>query len=356
VKFGSTPNLKVPVENDTTVSQLKQKLNELTNVPVDKIKLIFKGKILKVGDDKMNDLKIAADCTVHMIQNMAQGDSPSNPNPAQNNPVTNNTSAQPQGNTTSNQNQGDGAFPSFPNMGGMGGMPGMGGMGGMPGMGGMGGMPGMGGMDMASMQSMMSNPQFQAMARQMLSNPDTVRQMIANNPQLQQMSQNMPGLEQMLSNPDLINNAFNQMSGMGGGQGGMPGMGGNANPLGGTPSQTTPSAPVGGFGSNNVTQPSNTQPSNTQPSNTQPQQNPMGQQPMPNFGGMMNNPLFQQYMGMGGGMNQQQPNVNYEEQYKDQLQQLSDMGFTNKQVNIDVLKQCYGNVEAAIERLLTMMN
>lgn len=28
------------------------------------------------------------------------------------------------------------------------------------------------------------------------------------------------------------------------------------------------------------------------------------------------------------------------------------MGFTNKQVNIDVLKQCYGNVDLAIERLL----
>lgn len=30
------------------------------------------------------------------------------------------------------------------------------------------------------------------------------------------------------------------------------------------------------------------------------------------------------------------------------------MGFTNKEVNIQVLKQCYGNVDAAVEKLLGM--
>ena len=28
------------------------------------------------------------------------------------------------------------------------------------------------------------------------------------------------------------------------------------------------------------------------------------------------------------------------------------MGFTNKEANIEILKQCYGNVDLAIERLL----
>ena len=45
---------------------------------------------------------------------------------------------------------------------------------------------------------------------------------------------------------------------------------------------------------------------------------------------------------------------NPEEAYKDQLVKLSEMGFNNKELNITILKQVYGNVNAAIEKLLTM--
>lgn len=51
---------------------------------------------------------------------------------------------------------------------------------------------------------------------------------------------------------------------------------------------------------------------------------------------------------MGGAVNQQPP----EERFAVQLQQLSDMGFTNRQVNIQALTATAGNVEAAVERLL----
>jgi ubiquilin len=58
-----------------------------------------------------------------------------------------------------------------------------------------------------------------------------------------------------------------------------------------------------------------------------------------------------------GGFNNlnQNQNQNPEEKYKTQLEQMEAMGFTNKQVNIDALKACNGNVEAAIERLFGMM-
>jgi ubiquilin len=49
-----------------------------------------------------------------------------------------------------------------------------------------------------------------------------------------------------------------------------------------------------------------------------------------------------------GGVGVQDP----EERFRVQLQQLSDMGFSNKQLNIQVLTQTHGNVEAAVERLL----
>ncbi len=48
-------------------------------------------------------------------------------------------------------------------------------------------------------------------------------------------------------------------------------------------------------------------------------------------------------------------NVDYKEKYKDQLAQMKDMGFVNEETNIQVLKQCSGNVQFAVERLLNML-
>jgi hypothetical protein len=42
--------------------------------------------------------------------------------------------------------------------------------------------------------------------------------------------------------------------------------------------------------------------------------------------------------------------------YKDQNQQLKDMGFINEELNFQVLAQTMGNVDAAVEKLLNMMN
>lgn len=49
------------------------------------------------------------------------------------------------------------------------------------------------------------------------------------------------------------------------------------------------------------------------------------------------------------------PNLSPEERYKDQLDQLEQMGFTNKQLNCDILQQVGGNVDIAVERLLNLM-
>jgi len=50
-----------------------------------------------------------------------------------------------------------------------------------------------------------------------------------------------------------------------------------------------------------------------------------------------------------GGIPQQQPP---EQRFAIQLQQLQDMGFNNRQVNIQALTRTNGNVEAAVERIL----
>ena len=85
--------------------------------------------------------------------------------------------------------------------------------------------------------------------------------------------------------------------------------------------------------------------------------NPNPNTQMPNFAN-----LFAGMGGMGGmGQNQQpqgqaQPsNVNYKELYKEQLAQLKDMGFINEDANIEALKKCDGNVQFAVEKLLSML-
>ena len=44
-------------------------------------------------------------------------------------------------------------------------------------------------------------------------------------------------------------------------------------------------------------------------------------------------------------------NIDFEEVYKSQLEALNDMGFTDHQLNLQVLKECNGDIVAAIDRL-----
>jgi ubiquilin len=63
------------------------------------------------------------------------------------------------------------------------------------------------------------------------------------------------------------------------------------------------------------------------------------------------------YGAFGGGfpMPTENSSVPPEERYKDQLEKMAEMGFTNKEANIQALQATGGNVEMALERLLTMM-
>lgn len=49
------------------------------------------------------------------------------------------------------------------------------------------------------------------------------------------------------------------------------------------------------------------------------------------------------------------PNLPPEERYKDKLDQLNDMGFTNRDLNLQILQQVGGNTDLAVERLLGLM-
>lgn len=56
----------VTVSPVTTVHELKEKLYDLTKLPIDEQKLIFRGKVLENNND-MISCKIEDDCTIHLI-------------------------------------------------------------------------------------------------------------------------------------------------------------------------------------------------------------------------------------------------------------------------------------------------
>lgn len=191
----------------------------------------------------------------------------------------------------------------------------------MGGMGGMGGMP-----NPSQMGSMLSNPGVQQMMQQMMSNPAMINQMAAGNPQLA-AALNNPQTRQMLSSPEMLrmmsdpaameaimqmNNSMSvlnsRMPGMfnGLGAGAMPGAGAGAG--------------AGGFDLSSI------------------------------LGGGSN----------GSGALQMPPSLPVPAPVTDpattyavQLRQLQDMGFFDTSANIRALQSTGGNVNAAVERLLS---
>ena len=180
-------------------------------------------------------------------------------------------------------------------------------------------------MHMQMMQNMLQNPQMLQMAL----NSPPMRQLAQNNPQMQTLLNNLQLFQQIL-NPQIlqmISNMFQSISG------------------------------------------------NNGQNNNNNNNNENGQMPSFDFGQMEN--LFVNMGGLFGyqnnnnsnngnsgngenfsniGINENNDeNVDYKEKYKDQLAQMKDMGFVNEETNIQVLKQCSGNVQFAVERLLNML-
>lgn len=56
------------------------------------------------------------------------------------------------------------------------------------------------------------------------------------------------------------------------------------------------------------------------------------------------------------GYNQGSTQVNPREAYKEQNAKLKEMGFINEDANYQALAKTGGNVDAAVERLLNMLN
>lgn len=209
--------------------------------------------------------------------------------------------------------------------GAVGGLDPMAAFGGMP--------PGFGGMgaggqpDMGAMMQMMENPMIQQMMSSMVSQPGFMESIINSNPQLRALTDANPGVRAMMSNPEAMNqmmqpNNLQAMMQMHQALSGMPGM----HPAPG-------GAPAAGLNANTAAS-----------------------------GNSMANmmALMQQLGGMGalgGGVNaggeMLVPVSDPETTWATQLQQLQDMGFYDRAANIAALTATAGNVNAAVERLLS---
>eukprot|EP01097_Dermamoeba_algensis_P003807 TRINITY_DN2588_c0_g3_i1.p1 TRINITY_DN2588_c0_g3~~TRINITY_DN2588_c0_g3_i1.p1 ORF type:complete len:228 (-),score=75.79 TRINITY_DN2588_c0_g3_i1:232-915(-) len=172
------------------------------------------------------------------------------------------------------------------------------------------------GFDLNSYSTLLSNPLVQNMMQQTLSDPNFVQQVLQSNPALQQMAQSNPHLAQTLSNPQLLQQLMQPQSlqALAQLQSSMSQLQGL---LQGTPSTSpsstsTPQAPLGGANTNPFMSPFFTPQQSAPASNIPPEQ-----------------------------------------RFSQQLTTLRDMGFTDTQANIEALTACNGNVNLAVERLLS---
>ncbi|EEY67806.1 ubiquitin family protein, putative [Phytophthora infestans T30-4] len=194
---------------------------------------------------------------------------------------------------------------------------GLGGLGAMGGMGGLGGNPEM-------MAQMMQNPMFQAALDQVTRNPDQfVAQMEAMNPQMAAMMNANPQMRQMMSSPEFLRQAMNpqNMQAMMQMQNAMSQLRGSGliPGLEGMDLGAGPGAAAAGPA------------------------NPAAANPFAMFGGFPG----------AAASTPAAPAGNPEEMYASQLTQLNDMGFSNRDQNIRALQATFGNVQAAVDRLLS---
>ncbi|KAI8361771.1 hypothetical protein BD560DRAFT_484122 [Blakeslea trispora] len=293
IKSSSDKKFIITIETDKTVLDLKTAIAEQTDVPTDKQRLIYSGRVLK-DHDSLSDCKIGDGNTVHMVKG-SQPAAKATPTttPTANTPTTNNTTST---NTTT-------TTPANP-FAGLAGMPAdsqsnpfnMFGAGF-----GAGAMGNSFGMDPTMTNQMLQNPMFAQYMSSVLQNPAILDNIIQTNPQLASMGPEIRTMmqsaefRQMLSNPDMIRQMASMAS------------------LVQNNSPEQPANPFAGLG------------------------NP----------GM--DPQLQQRMAalLGGNTDSRPP----EERFQVQLQQLNEMGFWDAAKNMRALTATGGNVNAAIEML-----
>lgn len=167
--------------------------------------------------------------------------------------------------------------------------------------------------------SMLENPVISNMMQQIMSDPAAVEQMMNSNPMMQQMRQANPAAAEMMSNPETLRAMMDpaNLRAMMGAQQAMQNMG----LLGSNPGFPMPSGFTGAAGAGSS---------------------------QTNSGGASNGLDFSSLLNPST-----QTTMAPEQRFQTQLNALNDMGFTDREANIRALTACNGNVNRAVERLLS---
>ncbi|XP_042346748.1 ubiquilin-1-like [Plectropomus leopardus] len=349
-----TPNGKeqIAISEDSPVSQFRQEVSKKFKVQLDKLVLIFAGKILK-DDETLKQHGIKDGLTVHLIIRAAPkstGDGTSQ---------TSSSSATAQSNSSTNAavtDRAGGSSSQTPTQPASLSAP----ANAASGLGDLSGLLGLGvrASSLTEIQQqvqsqLMSNPQMMSqimsspLVQNMMSNPDLMRQMLAGSPQTQQLMGQNPDVSRLLSNPSVMRQMQNPetlsmltnpramqaliqiQQGLQTLQAEVPGFMSRLS----TGGLMVPPATRGGV-------PPETPPPTVTATGASPAAagDPSQQQ------------LMQQMLQMfaGGGPSLQTPEVRFQQQ----LDQLNAMGFIDRQANLRALIATGGDVNAAIERLL----
>ncbi|GBE77193.1 Ubiquitin domain-containing protein [Sparassis crispa] len=361
VKGPSELKLQITISTDKTVLELKQAIAEKSDVPADRQRLIYSGRVLK-DEDALSTYKIQSAHTIHMVKGAARSAASSSQASA----------SQPLPNMQAGQNPHDPLTQLNSHMG-------YGLMAGLNPFAELGVNPN----DPNMMQTMMNSPQFLQQMSSIMSNPAVLDQIIASNPQLAAMGPQVREVfqserfRQMMSNPETLRMML-QMSSMMRDAGLGPGSPGSGFPAPGLPSTARQQAPAPGAGAGAAAPPPQPffnpffPPAAPAPSGSTPAAPGAGGAPPAPGAGMFDPALMQQmlaamggdpygYGGFGGLGGMGVPPATSaapvdarppEERFQVQLQQLQDMGFTNASQNVRALLATGGNVNSAIEYIL----
>ncbi|KAI0829113.1 hypothetical protein BC628DRAFT_1199794 [Trametes gibbosa] len=217
VKGPSELKLQITISTDKTVIELKQAIAEKSDVPADRQRLIYSGRVLK-DEDALTTYKIQSGHTIHMVKGAARAGPSTQASTPQQLPTMQAGQNPHDPLTQLNGPMGFGLMAGFNPFAEMGLNPN----------------------DPNMMQGMLNSPQFLQQMSSVMSNPAVLDQILASNPQLAAMGPQVREVfrserfRQMMSNPETLRMML-QMSNMmrepgmgppGGGLGGLGALGG----------------------------------------------------------------------------------------------------------------------------------
>lgn len=338
IKSSGDKKYEVSVDTSSTIEDLKVIISAEADVPPERQRLIYSGKVLKDAET-VELYKIQDGHTVHLVKSAAAKAPASTPAASSGSSNETGTNAS----VPSNIAAGQGLFNPLADLTGAR----YAGYTQLPSAsmfgpdGGMGAFP-----DSEQMNQMMLSPMFQEQMNSLLLNPQMLDFMINQNPQLRAMGPQVramlqsPMFREMLLNPEAMRSMMNlsRSAGQGGAAaGGFPAPGSNP----------TLGSDAGDSASSGAAETGSGAPGGNAAANPFASLFPNGVPPMDPFA------LFGGAGAGGAGGAAQEDTRPPEERYSSQLGQLNDMGFFDFDQNVAALRRSGGNVQGAVEFLLS---